>query len=283
MKNKKNLIIYIILGVLILAGIVAIILIIPKKNKKGNEPDEKFVVKTDADCIYQGKVCNSEDIGQGIPITYQVNDETSLDFYVLSNDETTLTLISKEPVTKSTWSRDPENFAGPEPLLKALYEATKDWNNAKPLKYTYKDEGYQRYESLCLDKTEKDSTYDCNFVKDGVGYISLTYDEKGVRYLTAYNKVNTISTEPAYARTITEHDLIELFVYNKEITWLQNIEPAWTATSATDSRSGYYHSGKTLKNTDKTSTGLEVSFADDLQELNVYAVINIDKQIKDAS
>ncbi len=69
-------------------------------------------------------------------IRYQVNDTKEEYFYVLFDDENTITMQHRDQTANSTWGIVDENTNGPVAALSSLEQATSDWINVKDQTYT---------------------------------------------------------------------------------------------------------------------------------------------------
>ncbi|MCI8547757.1 MAG: hypothetical protein HFJ38_02580, partial [Bacilli bacterium] len=74
----------------------------------------------------------------GTAISYKVNDTTTQDFYVLKDNGSTLTLISKDSVVSSVWDSSGNTINGPRTATQALENATKEWTNLSMNTYNEK-------------------------------------------------------------------------------------------------------------------------------------------------
>lgn len=83
---------------------------------------------------YENKIANS--CPAGTIIKYKVNDSTIVDFHVMYDYGQTMTMQSQQfVVNKTSWSSGTIS-SGPELLLSALENATKDWSNVDDQNYS---------------------------------------------------------------------------------------------------------------------------------------------------
>lgn len=232
MKNKKMFIILILYLVFLSAVVLFVIF-----NKKAR--DLKNVEYFDGICLSQGYVCDDEQILDGILISYQVNDKKDYDFYVIDNDEDTLTLImNKNLVSDVNWHEEFINMKGPLTALLTLQEYTQDWLRIPVIEdYVYVDYGKKYDQDKCIG--ESDDWYDCNYEKNPY----RGYDKVVINDQNSFVDLNIGDEEDAMqefplddlsfrARLITLEEVTKL----KNAKWLasnlKDNEAYWTLSSA---------------------------------------------------
>lgn len=94
--------------------------------------EEKTCKKT---TCYQNKISGS--CPAGTIIEYQVSKDVTKFFYVLHDDNNTITMQQRENILDGiAWNSTNDNTKGPITALEALDTATGDWNNVKDQTYT---------------------------------------------------------------------------------------------------------------------------------------------------
>lgn len=99
----------------------------------------RFVVSTTDSCIYNGSKCSSN-YTTPVEVSYKPDGSTAVSFYVLDDDGTTLTLITKDSIGSKAWSSSVNYTSGPGTTTSyALGYAenyTKSWSYVNSQTYT---------------------------------------------------------------------------------------------------------------------------------------------------
>lgn len=303
-NNKKIIIIIIIIIVVLIIGSLLCIKLLNKTNNNNNtnnteqnnetpskdefseeeikkhEEDPDYYEKmkdyqTNEECVNKGNVCNIFDIGNGIELKVDVNDNETYSFHVIDNDENTLTLLSDDSIVSSSWRESEENFFGPDLLIKNVFEKTSSWTNVNYQDFEYVDYGYKNYKQNCYEG--KGANELCNMLGEGIGYEKINISSTGASMKNSFGENISLSNKKVYARPATYEEISELFAYNNKITWLENKNAFWTMTSSMDER--YVYSGAYLiKSSSETSTGITITPELITKNHDVPVVITIDKK-----
>ena len=118
--------------------------------------EEKDIVYSE--CAKEGKQCTQEEILSGQIVNVAVNENESLDFYILKDDGNKLTLYTHKALGEIEYlSLDDKNklekdnnssndIFGPYTLMKEINEITKTWTNIEPINnfsyYTNTEDSY---------------------------------------------------------------------------------------------------------------------------------------------
>ena len=285
MKKKK-----IILSILIAIIIVGIGIIIAlainkeKDNKVLTEliTDIKYPESVDSNCLEKGSVCNYDEIIKGILVSVSVNKNDTKNFYVIDNDENSLTLLSENNVVeKSEWYFQLANTFGPNSLLINLSEATKNWTNIDPIdSYSYQDAGYTYYRNICINNSVTEEKYNCDNGMGGAGYVQLNIENGDIRVNTISGSKFIFEGQKVRARVITKEEVEKIIGGAQEqIPWLKDTEAFWTLTSATERVNSYYTKAYAVQKSEKHLSGValypyNVTFADGV---GIRAIIKIEK------
>lgn len=280
--KKKILIIIISLLIIVLLVILGVFLYKKNNNRLTNTNNNVINNEINYDCVKKGSLCTDNDILSGLSFTYAVNENDSVQFYVIDNTKDTLTLLSKESIVqKSDWYSQYSNAFGPVDALTALYDITTKWSNVTSIdNYTYNDTGFDYYDKKCISKTNFDKDYMCaqsedvfygykNYlIKDGNGIIN---NADGSSYELQYDNVN--------ARLITKEEIERIIekAGNKKIDWLVGSNPFWTMTSATEKESDYFLRAYAVWKDKQDIKMYPYYIMDDPSPVGIRPVIIIDK------
>ena len=286
MKKKLIISILVVIGVVVLGVLSASL--INKFQKNGDKivnikyPLNESNQEENSNCLEKGKICSDDAIVNGIQVTVKISDKETKDFYVISNDETKMTLLSKDLVKdKTQWYFQDANFFGPNTILEVLYMATNNWTNIDVISdYKYDDKGYQLYRDVCVNHTLQFEGYNCNNLSWGAGYRTFTITNGKGLVKTSHDTTYEMEGEKIRTRNITVEEIEKLIgSAKKEITWLKNIKPFWTLTSASDPLNNYFEKAYAVRNNASTDSGIEVYpyNVTNEDEVGLRAVITIDK------
>lgn len=249
MKNKK-----IIITICILTAIIVLAVIIAVKNVKDNQKNpvtgnENPTEYAHDKCLEKGNVCEIDQIMQGLLVNYKVNEKKEYDFYVIDNDEETLTLIMNDNIKDNVdWHSEAINMKGPLEALVQLYVNCDDWTNVDVIDdYTYEDFGKKYSEDKCAEMT--DTTYKC----EPTLFDSRGYDKIVIGKSDAYVDFNLVPTEEGEevlekydlsiynlrARLITVEEIEKLGNPKWLASNLEKDEAFWTASSSTSTNTRY--------------------------------------------
>ncbi|MBE6155729.1 MAG: hypothetical protein E7164_03125 [Firmicutes bacterium] len=252
-KRKKIFLGLLIVFVVALASLLIANLILSAQEEKSPISIINYPEEVTTKCLEKGKTCTLEEIIQGIAVSVAVNDKKIENFYVISNDENTMTLLSENNIIEDAiWYHQPGNFFGPNSLIINLSNATHNWTNIDVIQnYKYEDSGYQRFRDICITKTTKVEGYDCDSLDLGAGYSKLVIENGNVNVYTEYDSYFPFEGEKVRVRTITKEE-VEYLINNaqKPIAWLSISKPFWTLTSAVDKVNGYITKAYVVQNTE---------------------------------
>ena len=234
---KKRLLFFLIAVVIIILCLAFFTL---NKNNKEEIPIDNSINSLNESCLKKGNKCSKNEINNGLKLSFNVTDNDTYDFYVLSNDKNNMVLIMNKNIEDDVpWIGDHvKNYYGPFDALHYLTMKTFEWNNIDIIKdYVYSDYGYQMYQDECKDKKESSSCnsivrgYDKYVIKDGIG--TLYYNEN----LDLADKQTVVNDNKQRSRMITVEELQLLFDDNSKLpNWLianlKENECYWTLSSS---------------------------------------------------
>ena len=149
MNTKKNnsTIITIITGIVMFLIVIFIFLYI--NNQKENTALKEY------ECLKKGKLCNSNEIYDGIEVEVEVKNNVKYRFYMISNTEEEITLImANNIIDKVDWHIELINMKGPGTALGKIFEETKTWEKISNIQnYTYDDYGLKNFIESCKTDT----------------------------------------------------------------------------------------------------------------------------------
>lgn len=271
--------------------ILTIVLVIATPISIYNYSNKNKNVKTN-NCIKKGNVCTADEIFSGVVVPVEVAKNKSYKFYVIENDENTMTLIMDKNTTKEIeWQFEGINMKGPASAQYEIQKETTNWKNIDIIdNYEYADGGRINFEENCKNGTVP-PTYDCSTENyKNRGYLNLTINEGIARlYPNIYSEDETPSTLTvlssylARARLITQEE-IQKVSNNKGIPkWLvsnlKEKEGYWTMTSSTSKTVGYIGGAIAIaKNNNQASMEMLFSNETDDFTIGVRPVITINKK-----
>lgn len=127
MKKKRVLIITIIITIILLC-LIALINIIEIEPKGATKKSSKLELFDAPECVKASNICSSEEIYQGLKLKVKVSEDNIKEFYIIGNDNISLTLLSADTVEKNIKFAEKNNLMGPINLLEVLREKTNDWD-----------------------------------------------------------------------------------------------------------------------------------------------------------
>jgi len=148
----------------------------------------KYVVSSTSDCIYKGSKCTI-DYDTPIEVSYKANGSTAVTFYVLSDDGTTLTLITKNSIGNKAWSSSVNYTSGPGTTtsyaLGYVESQTSGWKYVNSLTYTLNkayeiDISYGTNYSISNNPTITTAKY--SLTRTNVKARLIDYDDLSTRY-----------------------------------------------------------------------------------------------------
>jgi len=240
------------------------------------------------DCIYKGKLCTKEQIFEGIKVKYKVSDFKKMGFYVINNDENTMTLLASENLLDDVnWYWQLANYLGPHEILDVLFNKTKNWKNVPLLTYSYNDSGYEYYKNTCvtnnINPDMKEEGYDCEKVG---GYKNIVIKDGKAVMETSADTSHSWDNQKIRARLITKEEVYDLIAIKGDlkIPWLANTKSFWTMTSATEKNNYYdykaYTVGVNSQNTDEINL-IAKKVVDDDAQIGLRPVITVNKEAKE--
>lgn len=198
MKKDTKIIIVLAVIVICLLGFISYYFSAEFKNlKSSNETQEKSTETSSSTSESNQEKEDYNNLGKEIQV--KVSDDTTLPFYILSEDETTYTLLLKESLGKTTYySADDcnssnesgcENKKSDDNISVFLKEKTSSWNNVGEVKIP-QVEDYNKIKSLNTDNSFLDE-YSCWLLDNEKNNIEKSYynkDEKNISKDKIYNE-----------------------------------------------------------------------------------------------
>lgn len=257
MKKKNLTIIFIPIILLLIIGLSSVIFF---NIITHNEVIEKKSDKKVRACEIESEKFTLDQIKKGIKIKLAINSNEIYDFYVIDNDDFTVSLILASNLhTLSSFSQT-SNMEGPISVLEVTASLTSTWENIEYIPfYLYSDYGLQKI-NYYEEEYDASKNYDA-FVKNPGGYSTLNITEGQVTITEALTgtevaKTTTLRTK-SRARLITYEELEKLMTNKKLPNWLTNNlndnEGFWTMSTAPNEKSNSTNAFAVIKNSSKSN------------------------------
>lgn len=199
-----------------------------------NEPDHPVYITSD--CTKKGFLCTKDELKKGVIVSFAVTPKETLDFFVISNTEEEMVLLSADVLgNKTSWNTENTNVKGPVTPLFELYDVTYNWRNVLTIKdYIYEDYGFKE----CLNSTNDE------LCKMG-GYHNITFGtntqvKTNIKLNDDEFYIYELGEYEFKSRLITVEEVIDLDIPDWLANNLKNGHGFWTMSSSTAANTEYF-------------------------------------------
>ena len=170
MKKNK---IYIIVIIIVIIGLVGGFITLRSYKSPAQ------IINNENECFKKGNICSDDEIMNGIKYVYEVKNNKTYEFYVIANDENTLTLLMNDNLADNIdWQSEGINMKGPTGAFLEVIDICQNWKNVPEItNYEYPDYGKLYSENVCQNQTL--DNYDCDY-EENRGYKGIWINNNSI-------------------------------------------------------------------------------------------------------